>query len=82
MITPERAMVVAREVLEGTLEQMADGEIQPPVDSREVYTFAIRAEVEDDPEAPAQGLLFLAVLEDRGVAEELEELLERLKERL
>jgi len=79
MLTPERAMAVARDVMLTLVDGIDHGEVQPTSDSSEVYKFVMKADIDDEGGAgPAQAVLYLAVLEDATLAEALEKVFHKI----
>ena len=79
MLTNERVQSVAHDVLKTVVDGIAGGEVATPVASHGLFQFVFKAEVDDAGGAkPAYAVLYLAVLEDAQVAEDMEALLKKL----
>lgn len=79
MLTPERAMDVARDVMVMLVGGIENGAVKPTSDSSEMYKFVMKAAVNDEGgESPAQAVLWLAVLEDAEMAEDLERVIHKV----
>lgn len=79
MLTPSRALCIAHDVLETLILGIESGEVEPPSRSHELYGFVSRAAIDDeDGEGRSHAVLYIAVLDDLQIAEELEFLLNKL----
>ena len=79
MLNGERVLSIARDVLTMVVDGIEGGEVGPPVASHGMFQFVFKADIDDvDGAEPAYAVLYLAVLENRQVAEGMEDLLKKL----